>query len=65
MPQVTLRTVVGDREESISEYLCDWPNCPEIAVTTLGVIRGLRVRAAVCAEHAARIVSGNTRDANR
>jgi hypothetical protein len=55
MPQVTLRTVVNGREETISEYLCDWPGCPHPAVHVLGVIPELRVRAAVCAEHAARM----------
>jgi uncharacterized protein (UPF0212 family) len=39
----------------LSEYLCDWPNCPEIAVHVLGVVRELRVMTAVCAEHAARL----------
>jgi hypothetical protein len=65
MPQVTLRATIGGREETMSEYLCDWPNCPEIAVTVLGVVRGLRLRAAVCAEHAARIASGTNGGASR
>jgi len=65
MPQVTLRATIGGREESISEYLCDWPNCPEVAVTVLGVVRDLRLRAAVCAEHAAQIASRRNRDASR
>ena len=65
MPQVTLRATISGREETISQYLCDWPNCPEAAVTVLGVLRGLRVRAAVCAEHAARIADGENRDATR
>jgi hypothetical protein len=55
MPQVTLRTVVDGREETISEYICDWPGCPHPAVHVVGVIPELRARAAVCAEHAARI----------
>ncbi len=39
----------------MSEYLCDWADCPNIAIEVLGAIPGLRVRAAVCAEHAAMI----------
>ena len=39
----------------MSEYLCDWSDCPNVAVEVLGVVRSLRMRAAVCAEHAALI----------
>ncbi len=53
MPQVTIRTVINGREESLSEYLCDWRDCPNVAVEVVGVVRELRLRAAVCAEHAA------------
>ena len=55
MPHVIIRTVIDGREETLSEYLCDWPNCPNAAVQVLGVVRELRMRAAVCAEHAAEI----------
>ena len=64
MPQVTLRTTVDGREEAISEYICDWPNCPNFAVQVVGVVRELRIRAAMCAEHAARLMNqtgGDTR----
>ena len=54
MPQATLRITVDGREETISEYICDWPDCPEVAVHVVGVLRGLRLRAAMCADHAAR-----------
>jgi len=57
MPQVTLRTVVDGREETMSQYICDWPGCPHLAVHVLGAVRELRLRAAVCAEHAARILN--------
>jgi hypothetical protein len=59
MPQVTIRTVVDNREESISEYICDWPDCPDIAVTVVGVARGLGIRTAMCKEHADRFVNGS------
>jgi hypothetical protein len=52
MPQATIRTTVDGREEVLTEYLCDWADCPNVAVEMLGVVRELRLRAAVCAEHA-------------
>ena len=52
MPQVTIRTTFDGKEESNSEYICDWNDCPNIAVEVLGVVPSLRLRAAVCAEHA-------------
>jgi hypothetical protein len=55
VPRVTIRATFDGQEETISEYMCDWADCPNIAVETLGVIPGLRVHAAVCAEHAALI----------
>ena len=54
MPQVTLRTTVNGREESISEFICDWKDCPNVAVEVVGVIRELRAAAMMCKEHAAR-----------
>jgi hypothetical protein len=65
MPPVILRTVVDGREETISEYMCDWPGCPHRAVHVLGVIPELRVRAAVCAEHAAQITDRRNDDPRR
>jgi hypothetical protein len=63
VPQVTLRTTVDDREETLTEYICDWPDCPNAAVHVLGVVRELRLRAAVCAEHAAQLAKGNRNNA--
>jgi hypothetical protein len=62
MPQITIRTDVDGREETVSEYICDWPDCPHVAVHVVGVVRGLRVRAAMCAEHAARFARGEHDD---
>ena len=53
MPQVTIRTTFDGREETLSEYLCDWQDCPNVAVQVVGVVRELRIHTAVCAEHAA------------
>ena len=55
MPQFTLRTTVNDREESISEYICDWPDCPNVATHVVGVVRELRLRSAMCDDHAAEL----------
>ena len=57
MPQVTIRTVINDREETLSEYICDWPDCPNVAVQVVGVVRELRIRTAMCAEHAERFLN--------
>ena len=55
MPQVTIRTTINGREETMTEYLCDWSDCPNVAIEVLGVVRSLRLSAAVCAEHAAQM----------
>ena len=55
MPRVTIRAEFDGQEETMSEYICDFADCPNIAVEVLGVVPGLRVRAAVCADHAAQI----------
>ena len=59
MPQVTIRTGADNdgREETLTEYLCDWADCPNIAVEVLGFSRELRTAAVFCATHAARIRS--------
>jgi hypothetical protein len=54
MPRVTIRTVVDGREESLSEYICDEPDCPNVAVVIVGLVRALGVCVAMCAEHAPR-----------
>jgi hypothetical protein len=61
MPSVTLRTTGPDcQEETLTEYLCDWPDCPNAAEHFLGGIPELRVVAAVCRDHAALIASRRT-----
>ena len=56
MPSVTLRTIDTDsNEETLTEYLCDWPDCPNVAEHVLGVLTDIRVMAAVCPEHLALI----------
>jgi hypothetical protein len=54
MPSVTLRArrTPDGQEETLTEYLCDWPNCPNIAQHVVGVLAELRQFSAVCTEHA-------------
>jgi hypothetical protein len=63
VPQVTLRTTVNGCEESISEFICDWKDCPNVAVEVVAVIRELRQASMMCSEHAARFRQRH--DANR
>lgn len=54
MPLVTIKTgfrQADGQEETLTEYLCDWPGCPNVAVHLLGVIKELRATAVVCEEH--------------
>ena len=37
--------------ETLSEYICDWPNWPHVAEHVLGAIRELRAFVAVCSDH--------------
>jgi hypothetical protein len=54
MPLVTLRieSVDDTTEEMLSEYICDWPNCPNVAQHVLGGLREIRAVAIVCTDHA-------------
>lgn len=57
MPPVTLRTTdADDKTHTLTEYLCDWPDCPNVAEHVLGVLPGLRAMSALCLEHYARVV---------
>jgi hypothetical protein len=60
MPQATLRITIDGREEAISEYICDWPNCPHVGIHVFAV-PALRLRAVICAEHAAQIADRSDR----
>ena len=65
MPHVMLRTTVNGREETVSEFICDWPDCPNVATEVIGVVRELRLRSAVCAEHAAQIANARDKGTRR
>jgi hypothetical protein len=54
MPIVTIRTgfrAPDGQEETLTQYICDWPGCANQAVHVLGSIRELRALAVVCEEH--------------
>lgn len=58
MPLVTLRTVDADNnEQTLTEYICDWPGCPNVAEHFIGVLSDIRAMAAVCRKHAALIAA--------
>ena len=40
------------RNRATGEYICDVPDCPNVAVHVVGVVRELRAFVAVCADHA-------------
>jgi hypothetical protein len=68
MPQVTIKSGIpgaDGQEETLTEYICDWPDCPNIAVQVLGFIREIRACSAVCAEHAAVIAARAKNDSTR
>jgi len=54
MPRVTLKAgpAPDGHEAELSEYLCDWPDCPNIATQVLGCVRELGLSAVVCDLHA-------------
>jgi hypothetical protein len=53
------------REETLSEYMCDWPDCPNVAVEVVGGLRELRVRVAMCAEHVSRLAKQRDPESGR
>ena len=55
MPRVTIRTgIIGPngQEEVLTEYMCDWPDCPNVAEHVAGVVRQLGLAAVMCDQHA-------------
>ena len=64
MPHVTLRLTIHGVEETLFEYLCDWPDCPNIAVRAVCATAGLRLLAAFCEEHAPRVAERPTTSSN-
>ena len=40
----------------MTEYICDWPDCPNVAEHVIGVVRELHAMSMVCTEHKAIIL---------
>jgi hypothetical protein len=65
VPRITLRIGPADgtgNDETLTEYICDWTDCPNLATEVLGVVRELGIATVVCEHHAAMI---RTRAAQR
>ncbi|HEV7398254.1 MAG TPA: hypothetical protein VGN86_17210 [Pyrinomonadaceae bacterium] len=55
MPLVRIKTgflTEDGQDEILSEYLCDWTDCANVAEYVLGVVRELGAVSIVCQEHA-------------
>jgi hypothetical protein len=63
MPRVTLRVPesADGKEDTVSEYICDSPDCPNVAVHVVGVVRELRTVVALCAYHARKLAERSNR----
>ena len=63
MPSVTLRTTetANNTEETLTEYICDWPDCPNVAEHVIGLLVELRAFCAVCTTHAKLIAARRSR----
>jgi hypothetical protein len=58
MPSMTVKTGIAGpdgREEQITEYLCDSPDCPNVATHGFGCVREIGLSIALCDEHAAKL----------
>ena len=54
MPEITIKTgFMGPdgREETLVEYICDHPGCPNPATRLLAAVVELRARVLVCDQH--------------
>ena len=63
MSHVTIRTgiVAADgQEEVLTEYLCDWPGCPNTAEHVVGVARDVALVSVLCPEHAREPKNGSS-----
>jgi hypothetical protein len=47
----------NNQEEVLTEYLCDWPGCANVAVHVLGCVTDIASVGVVCEEHLATIKS--------
>jgi len=55
MPWVIVEPGVGgprSYREKLTIYLCDWPDCPNVAEHILGCVKELAAAVALCKQHA-------------
>lgn len=58
MPHVTVKSGVTSpdgNEDKLTEYLCDWPGCPNIANHVVGRVREIGAAVVLCDEHAPKL----------
>ena len=56
MPHVAIKTGIireDGTEEVLQDYLCDWPDCPNVGKHVLGALVDIRAMAILCDEHMA------------
>jgi len=54
VPRIAIKTgyiFQNGHEEVLTEYMCDVPDCPNIATHVLSCVRELGIAHAVCGEH--------------
>jgi hypothetical protein len=62
MPRVTMKTgflAPDGSEEVLTEHICDWPDCPNVATQVLGCVREFGLSAVVCDQHATKPDAAN------
>jgi len=67
VPQVTIKTgffLPDGREETLTEYLCDYPDCPNYAEHVVGAAQEKGADMAVCSEHA-KLLNRQMRDGRK
>jgi hypothetical protein len=58
MPLVMIKTGMAGadgQEVVLKEYLCDWPNCANVAEEVVGIVREIGQACVMCGEHATRM----------
>jgi hypothetical protein len=59
MGQVTIKTGLttpDGQEEQLTEYLCDYPNCPNFATHVVGCLIELGLTAVACEVHVSKLL---------
>ncbi len=62
MPRVSMKTgflTPAGAEEVLTEDICDWPDCPNVATHVMGCIKELRTVVVVCDQHTAKPETAN------